>query len=66
MLNNIYTYLEKIDFENRVKNKVKEIKKVKNLKTFDTVVSDMVMLNWAYGLLSDLFDKIYEDVNSND
>ena len=57
MLNNIYTYLEKIDFENRVKNKVKEIKKVKNLKTFDTVVSDMVMLNWAYGLLSDLFDK---------
>lgn len=66
MLNNIYTYLEKIDFENRVKNKVKEIKKVKNLKTFDIVVSDMVMLNWAYGLLSDLFDKIYEDVNNND
>jgi len=66
MLNNIYTYLEKIDFENRVKNKVKEIKKVKNLKTFDIVVSDMVMLNWAYGLLSDLFDKIHEDVNSND
>lgn len=64
-MKNIYTYLDKIQFEKRVKDKVAQIKKLKDSENFDAVVSDFVMLNWIYGLLSDLYEKIYDDIEKD-
>lgn len=61
-MKNIYTYLDSINFEKRVMQKVHELKNCENTNSFTAVASNMVMLNWAYHLLSDLYDKIYEDV----
>lgn len=58
----LYDYLKEIDFENRVKNKVANIKRVKNTKNFDSVVSDFVMLNWAFGIVFDVYEKIQFDL----
>ena len=46
--------------------KVHELKNCENTNSFTAVASNMVMLNWAYHLLSDLYDKIYEDVKELD
>lgn len=64
-MKNIYTYLDKIQFEKRVKDKVAQIKKLKDSENFDAVVSDFIMLNWIYGLLSDLYEKIYDDIEKD-
>ena len=58
----LYDYLKEIDFENRVKEKVAVIKKVKNTENFDSVVSDFVMLNWAFGIVFDVYEKIQFDL----
>ena len=58
----LYDYLKEIDFENRVKNKVANIKKVKNTENFDSVVSDFVMLNWVFCIVFDVYEKIQFDL----
>lgn len=64
-MKNIYTYLDQIQFEKRVKNKVAQIKKLRDSENFDDAISDFVMLNWTYGLLSDLYEKIYDDIEKD-
>ena len=67
MLKNLYTYLDEINFETRIKEKVKEIKKAKDDDfSFNAVVSNMVMTNWAFNLITDVFDKVYTDINKKD
>ena len=67
MLKNLYTYLDEINFETRIKEKVKEIKKAKdNDFSFNAVVSNMVMTNWVFNLITDIFDKVYDDINKKD
>lgn len=58
----LYGYLKEIDFENRVKKEVSTIKKVKNSENFDCFVSDFVMLNWAFGIVYDVYEKIQFDL----
>lgn len=55
-------YLKEIDFENRVKEEVSTIKKVKNSENFDCFASDFVMLNWVFGVVSDVYEKIQFDL----
>lgn len=58
----LYDYLKETNFENRVKEKVSIIKKVKNSENFDYVVSDFVMLNWAFSIVYDVYEKIQFDL----
>ena len=61
MLRSIYTYLDEIDFEKRVKE---HSELIRNTERIDVMACDLFMLNWVFYIISDIFDKIYEDVET--
>ena len=65
-MRNIYEYLKEINFEQRVKQKVALIRRVRNHENFNHIVGDFVMLQFAFSLCRDLFEKIAEDLNHAD
>ena len=56
MSNNIYSILEKIDFEKRVFEKAKLMRKCKN--TSNAIFSDFVFSNFCFSLLQDFYVEI--------
>lgn len=65
-IRNIYEYLNEINFEERVKQKVAHIQRVRNHENFNYIVCDFVMLQFAFSLVRDLFDKIVNDIEGNE
>ena len=64
-IRNIYEYLKEIDFEKRVKQKVAHIQRVRNHENFNYIVCDFVMLQFAFSLIRDFFDKIVNDIKGS-
>ena len=62
MIKNIYTYLDEIQFEKRVKEEAAFIRRAKNSDNLDNIASDFVMLNFVYSLISDFFEKVAKDI----
>lgn len=58
-MKNIYNYLDEIKFEERIKERCKLISKC-NIN--NSIVSEFVMKQFCFGLLRDLFEKIYDDI----
>ena len=65
-MRNIYEYLKEINFEQRVKQKVAHIQRVRNHEYFNYIVCDFVMLQFTFSLCRDLFEKIAEDLHHAD
>lgn len=65
-MRNIYEYLKEINFEQRVKKKVADIQRVRDDENFNYIVCDVVMLQFAFSLCRDLFEKIAEDLHHAD
>lgn len=65
-IRNIYEYLNEINFDERVKQKVAHIQRVRNHENFNYIVCDFVMLQFAFSLVRDLFDKIVNDIEGNE
>ena len=58
---NIYTILKKIEFDERIENKVNEILCSKDKESFEIVVSDFVFKNFCFGLIRDFYDELLKD-----
>lgn len=58
----LYTYLNEVEFEQRVKKHVTLLKKLKNSKTFDIIVSDLNTTQFIFSIIRDLYEKIYDDL----
>lgn len=65
-LKNIYKYLEKINFEKRIKEKVKFIRDVKNSEDFEAMVSPFVMTQFVFSIVQDFYEEIYKDIEVKD
>lgn len=57
-MQNIYTYLKKIDFEKRIKKRCDMFKKAGIDKD---ITSCEVMTQFCFGLMQDMYSKIYDD-----
>lgn len=60
-LKNIYTYLDKINFEKQVKEKAELYRKVSN--SDNALFSDFVILQHYFSILQEFFEEIYKDIN---
>ena len=60
-LKNIYTYLDKINFEEEIKEKAELYRKVSN--SDNPLFSDFVILQHYFSILQKFFEEIYKDVN---
>lgn len=58
----LYTYLNEVDFEQRVKKHVMLLRKLKNSKTFDIIGSDLNTTQFIFSIIRDLYEKIYDDL----
>lgn len=58
----LYTYLNEVDFEQRVKKRATLLRKLKNSKTFDIIMSDLNTTQFIFSIIRDLYEKIYEDL----
>lgn len=58
---NIYTILEKIDFDKRVEKQIDTIKCVKDTENFNIILSNFVFKNFCFGLIRDFYDEILKD-----
>ena len=59
----LYTYLNEVDFEQRVKKRATLLRKLKNSKTFDIIImSDLNTTQFIFSIVRDLYEKIYDDL----
>lgn len=58
----LYTYLNEVDFEQRVKKRAALLRKLKNSKTFDIIMSDLNTTQFIFSIVRDLYEKIYDDL----
>lgn len=65
-LKNIYDYIEKIDFEKRIKKEVKFIRDRRNSNDFEIIVSPFVMTQFVFSIVQDFYEEIYKDIEEKE
>lgn len=56
-MQNIYTVLDKIRFDERVNEEIRILKQCKNTDSFNAILSDFVFKNFCFGLIRDFDDE---------
>lgn len=64
MSKNIYTVLEKINFDKRVDKEIDIIKKCEGKENFNIIVSEFVFKNFCFGLVRDFYDNVLDETIS--
>lgn len=62
-MQNIYTVLDKIRFDERVNEEIRILKQCKN--TDNAILSDFVFKNFCFGLIRDFYDEILKENVAN-
>ena len=60
-MKNIYTLLDEIDFEKRVKEEIEQIKRVKDTPNFEVVMSVFCFRNFVFRLIQDFYQRVLEE-----
>lgn len=60
-MQNIYTVLDKIRFDERVNEEIRILKQCENTDHFNIIVSDFVFKNFCFGLIRDFYDEILKE-----
>lgn len=58
----LYTYLNEVNFEQRIKKHTTLLRKLKNSKNFDIVLSELNTTQFIFSIIQDLYEKIYDDL----
>lgn len=64
-MQNIYTVLDKIRFDERVNEEIRILKQCKNTDSFNAILSDFVFKNFCFGLIRDFYDEILKENVAN-
>ncbi len=64
-MQNIYTVLDKIRFDERVNEEIRILKQCENTDSFNAILSDFVFKNFCFGLIRDFYDEILKENVAN-
>ena len=64
-MQNIYTVLDKIRFDERVNEEIRILKQCENTDSFYAILSDFVFKNFCFGLIRDFYDEILKENVAN-
>lgn len=64
-MQNIYTVLDKIRFDERVNKEIRILKQCENTDSFNAILSDFVFKNFCFGLIRDFYDEILKENVAN-
>lgn len=61
MTKNIYTILDKINFEDRVNKEIDLLNKTRHSENFESVTSKLVFTQFVFSLIQDFYTEILKD-----